>query len=743
MADTPSDDNVIALDRWRDFNDAEPQNPDADYVRDFSETTEEIKARMVFNIRGVLSYLLPGGVYRAGKFVAGDVRGNRGDSLSVELTGPKAGMWHDFATGEGGDIIALWAAVSGHDTRSDFPAIMEDIRGWLDGYTRTYHDSRPAKPKSPPLDELGPVTAKWDYLDDDGKLIANVYRYDPPGGKQFRPWDVTNRKTQAPDPRPLYNQPGIKASHDVVLVEGEKSAQALIDAGVCATTAMNGAKAPIEKTDWSPLKGKRVLVWPDKDGPGWQYAMAASQAILAAGAISVSVLLPPDDKPDKWDAADAVEDGLDVAEFIKTAPTQSVFASVRAVNAHTLRDLLGDVSPMPEDIISPRVLTPSGMLVFGGAPKVGKSDFLLSWLVHMAAGVAFLSFVPPRPLKVFYLQAEIQYHYLRERIRQINLPPEIIEDAQDNLVVTPQLKLILNEAGLETVSGLIRKHFPNGLDIIVIDPIRNVFDGGEAGASENDNNAMLFFLRDRVERLRDAVDPNAGVILVHHTRKLSKKQVDEDPFQALSGAGSLRGYYSSGMILFRPDETRSERRLITELRNGPALEAKFVDKEDGQWIEIDPSSERLVRQDYGEKLDAERVRKRDAILQLLFDEAVNGRVYTATQFSERFENRAGLGGRSTISERISVLTTKGYIKFFRNPEEHGLPELARRRQGYLCVEGMQLGAAEDVVDEATGEVIQTVHAILPTHYKCRQSGVILEVESPQIWIYHDEEEHHE
>ena len=137
MADTPQDqDNVIALDRWRDFNDAEPQNPDAVYVRDFSVTTEEVKTRMLFNIRGVLSYLLPGGVYRAGKFVAGDVRGNRGDSLSVELTGPKAGMWHDFATGEGGDIIALWAAVSGHDTRSDFPAIMEDIRGWLDGYTR-------------------------------------------------------------------------------------------------------------------------------------------------------------------------------------------------------------------------------------------------------------------------------------------------------------------------------------------------------------------------------------------------------------------------------------------------------------------------------------------------------------------------------------------------------------------------------------------------------------------------------
>ena len=34
-----------------------------------------------------------------------------------------------------------------------------------------------------PVDELGPATAKWDYLDATGQLIAVVYRYDPPGQK--------------------------------------------------------------------------------------------------------------------------------------------------------------------------------------------------------------------------------------------------------------------------------------------------------------------------------------------------------------------------------------------------------------------------------------------------------------------------------------------------------------------------------------------------------------------------------
>ena len=324
--DTKNDDNIVDINRWRDFNDAEPQRLDGAWPSYDVESADEIKSRMLVNIRGVLSYLLPGGVFQRGKFFVGDIHGNRGDSLVVEIEGRKAGLWHDFATGEGGDIIGLWAAATGRDIRVDFQTVILDILAWLEGRTRTLQEDRVGKPrrKKPPVDELGPITAKWDYLDDDGRLIAVVYRYDPPGGKQFRPWDVKARKARAPDPRPLYNRPGIKAASEVVLVEGEKAADALIEQGICATTAMNGASAPVAKTDWSPLKGKRVSVWPDKDEPGRQYATAASQAVLEAGAASVAVLTPPADKPDKWDAADAVAERLDVTSFIATAPRQAV-----------------------------------------------------------------------------------------------------------------------------------------------------------------------------------------------------------------------------------------------------------------------------------------------------------------------------------------------------------------------------------------------------------------------------------
>ncbi len=129
---------------------------------------------------------------------------------------------------------------------------------------------------------------------------------------------------------------------------------------------------------------------------------------------------------------------------------------------------------------------------------------------------------------------------------------------------------------------------------------------------------MLFFLQERVEALREAVAPDAGLILCHHTKKMQKKQLAEDPFMALSGASALRSFYTSGIIMHRPDEDRPERTLRFELRNGPAHRADARSTSaDGRWVEIDRSSERLVRRELGEKLDAERVRKHDVILQLL------------------------------------------------------------------------------------------------------------------------------
>lgn len=290
--------------------------------KDTDATREQLRASLIDRLESVLSTLFPAGKKRRGKFLMGDVLGSPGDSLEVVLDGEKAGLWTDRATGDGGDVFGLIAAYLGADVQSDFPRVLDYAAGLVGQAVPT--QSRKAK-KEAPVDELGPATAKWDYFNPAGHLIAVVYRYDPPGGKkEFRPWDAKRRKMAPPDPRPLFNQPGMVSADRVILVEGEKCAQALIAAGITATTAMHGANAPVDKTDWSPLTGKAVLIWPDRDKPGWEYAMAAAQAVLDAGAHSCDVLLPPDDKADGWDAADALLEGFDVTTFIASGPRMCV-----------------------------------------------------------------------------------------------------------------------------------------------------------------------------------------------------------------------------------------------------------------------------------------------------------------------------------------------------------------------------------------------------------------------------------
>jgi putative DNA primase/helicase len=724
---------VMAVIPFFDFNDAANQHSMVD------DDVQPLRAALLDRLESVLQFLFPQGHLKGGKFYVGDIDGAPGRSLVVEMDGPRRGLWFDFAEGLGGDVFDAWALSHGLSVSRDFAQILDDVRQWLgmaSAHQVTGHAMAPAI-KAQPIDELGPYTAKWDYHDQGGKLIAIVYRYDPPSGKEYRPWDVSARMWRAPTPRPLFNIPAIVQAKQVVLVEGEKAACALMEQGIVATTAMNGAKAPIDKTDWSPLQGRHVLIWPDKDPPGWAYAQGAAQACVHAGCTSVAILMPPELKPEKWDAADAVDEGMDCADWIQTAQRQVIKAAAPALATYTLAQFLDDDSEPPDDLIAPRVLTPAGLLVFGGAPKVGKSDFLLSWMVHAAAGAKFLSMTPSRPLRVFYLQSEVQYHYLRERLKGIRLSPSRLVDARKNFVATPQLNLILDDDGMALVIEAMKRQFDGSVpDVIVVDPIRNVFDGGDIGG-ENDNAAMLYFLQHRIEELRRAVNPSAGVVLAHHTRKLNKKLFEEDPFQAFSGASSLRGFYSTGMLLFRPDESRTTRQLIYELRNGEALPNMYVDKVKGEWSEVKPA-QRLVGQTHGQKLDDERNRKGDTIVQLIADEAASGRVYTINSFGEAFEGDAGLGGERTVKSRVSVLATKGDIKFFRNPEDYGLAALGRSKFGYMCVQDMVLNLPLGEVDTATAEPEVVSMKVLPTHYKCPQTGAILPVEDPKTWIYHED-----
>lgn len=684
---------------------------------------------MLARLPDILHYLFPQGRTKGDNYEIGNIRGEPGQSLKIGLYGNKAGLWHDFATGEGGDIFELWAACHKFDCCTEFKKVLGTVQGYM--------GAQPSQPHTHLKPQI--ETGKWHYLDLERNPIITMHRYDKlGGGKEFRPWDVKAKKWRMPSIRPLYNLPGITSSEYLVFVEGEKCAQALIDMGIPATTTMGGANMSPGKTDLTPVAGKHITIWPDNDAAGEKYAEAMKKALEQAGAASIKILQPPPDKPPKWDAADAVAEGMDIAAFLKggsqpvNEPPERKSSSYKA---YSLGSLLNDPDPMPDDLISKRLLTPGGMLVIGGAPKVGKSDFVLSLLVRMAAGVSFLGFEPPRPLRILYLQAEIQKPYLIERLRLMDLPEDIIEKASNNLFVTPQMRLLLNEDGVAAAKNIIVESFPDAPpDVIVVDPIRNVFDGGpnDSGLGENDNNAMLFFLQERVERLRIESNPDAGIILIHHTRK-AMKGGGEDPFQTLSGASSLRGYYTSGMVLFRPQDDRSERCLVFELRNGPGIPAMLIDKHDGRWIELDRNKRPIVRENYNEKLRAERIRTQDQVIRRLYEDALEGMLYTMEQFSHKYEDVDGLGSQSTIQKRIKAAMTRGYIKSFKDQHPLTGSYAERSKYGFLCVEGMTIRQEE--ADPETGEITESGIPILPTHFVEDGSGMFREVESREIWVY--------
>ena len=71
----------------------------------------EISARLAERAEEVARALLPNGRRCGAEWRCGSIGGEPGGSLGVRRTGAKAGVWRDFATEEGGDLIDLVGAV--------------------------------------------------------------------------------------------------------------------------------------------------------------------------------------------------------------------------------------------------------------------------------------------------------------------------------------------------------------------------------------------------------------------------------------------------------------------------------------------------------------------------------------------------------------------------------------------------------------------------------------------------------
>ena len=170
----------------------------------------------------------------------------------------------------------------------------------------------------------------WTYRHADGRAAFVVARYDKEGEKKvFHPWCVVGERREwiskhFPKPRPIYNLPALVNNPDavVVVVEGEKCADAgtsLRLPGVVFTTWGGGSgTAHIKSAEWTPLSGRRVIVWPDLDETGQKAKQTILGILRKVGAAEVFTIEAPE-KPAKWDCAEAVAAGEDVPAILAGA----------------------------------------------------------------------------------------------------------------------------------------------------------------------------------------------------------------------------------------------------------------------------------------------------------------------------------------------------------------------------------------------------------------------------------------
>lgn len=148
------------------------------------------------------------------------------------------------------------------------------------------------------------------YLAAQGNVAYKKTRIDyDDGSKKFYFEQPNGTKGLKGIQRELYNLPSVISATKVYFVEGEKCADAVIEQGAVATTLDTGAKSPWYSHYDEYLKDKEVIIIPDNDNAGMNYAKKILQNVPTARIVK----LP--DLAEKGDVYDWLTMGHTLAEI--------------------------------------------------------------------------------------------------------------------------------------------------------------------------------------------------------------------------------------------------------------------------------------------------------------------------------------------------------------------------------------------------------------------------------------------
>ena len=300
----------------------------------------------------------------------------------------------------------------------------------------------------------------------------------------------------------------------VLIGEGEKAlygSTQIYDYDVCT---WHGGATGWNKTDWSPIYGREVWIWPDNDAAGKKAAFEISEHLRANNCTNVKIITPPEDFADKDDLYDAYEskyfdDSQSLEFFVKKQKEKIPKGALRFERA----DFVISQIESPDWLIE-NCFEKEKLITVFGEPKSGKSFIAIAMACAIARGGDFYGHKATQA-PVVYLAGE-GVSGIRQRL-----------GAYDQSVYGGKLAGVplflsnrgsrINEADelekLETEISLLQKEVGN-IGLVILDTFQRCFSGDENSAQE-------------VNKFIKAADQliqtfNCTVLMVHHTGRGNK-----------------------------------------------------------------------------------------------------------------------------------------------------------------------------------------------------------------------------
>lgn len=544
----------------------------------------ELAKKLASDVENVCRHLLPEGKRTGHEWRCGGTDGDRGKSLGVHLSGDKAGVWCDFATGESGDLIGLWMAVRG----SDLLTTCTDVMSWLGiKETKVENPKRSwTRPTKEGVSALLPQHAQWlrevrklspeavkayklvtgkgalmfPYLRD-GELIFAKYRKIP--AKDFF--------IEANAEPCLFGWQAIpKSARQVVITEGELDAMALYDYGIPALSVpMGGGKKG--KQDWIENEYDRLAVYDDvilaldADKTG---ADAVAEIVKRLGRERVRVATLP-----HKDANECLKQGVpreEIQRCIREAKAQdpenlhSAADYEDAVWSEFVRSGQGETGLMlPWGRGGECVLRPGETSLWAGINGHGKSQVAGQIVVHALnnnrrACVASMEFLPPKLLRRLQIQQIKARNPTEAQSRMCS------RSWRESLWVFDATGPHKDATILDAFAYSARRY---GVDLFVLDNLAKL------GIAEDNYAGQAEFVNRLTEFARTY---NVHCILVAHVKKSDKGENAPPDKGDVKGSGGITDLVDTVFTVWR---NKPKEALIRACRDRP-VDAETLKKPD-------------------------------------------------------------------------------------------------------------------------------------------------------------------